>query len=501
VLPADSFRRVRSIWSGLALSALACGGNTARSPALEQSPEEAWLAEIGTGAAQNQQVCATGARDRVALALCAPEVAISSLDELYRALRLGPSDPRRVAATAHSLSLSGRSVSAANPRAIVFTDTTVPGDALYEDIVATAFARGQQLVELVGLDPTTYEYNFYLLSFNQACNASRCTPDDLLGPRIESNWVDWTLYSDSDLEDTALNCLTCHRPFGAGTHKQLLMRQVTDPWMHWGDFRGGDESMCPKKPPAGAPVQVVASADGLDLLRTLEGENGTYAGLPVSELHAAKSGDFMSAFLVEAELLITSSPLPPHPYGQLGLETRETLCERFYTGESPSWERDRRTAQAGGFPFPYYAPDVLDAERRAQLVAGREAFWQRERERDAFDVAASLLAADVPTAVGFLPREADETADILRGMCVRCHAASTDTSLARARFNAEAEAIDPATFREVATRLALPPKSPKVMPPRPAGELPAWARERLLSYLAERCSIPGACRAASSAIE
>jgi hypothetical protein len=86
-------------------------------------------------------------------------------------------------------------------------------------------------------------------------------------------------------------------------------------------------------------------------------------------------------------------------------------------------------------------------------------------------------------------------------MCVRCHAASTDTSLARARFNAEAEAIDPATFREVATRLALPPKSPKVMPPRPAGELPAWARERLLSYLAERCSIPGACRAASSAIE
>ncbi|HYJ10789.1 MAG TPA: hypothetical protein VEX18_17325, partial [Polyangiaceae bacterium] len=319
--------------------------------------------------------------------------------------------------------------------------------------------------------------------------------------RIESGWLDWTLYSDTDLEDTALNCLTCHLPFGAGTHKQLLMRQVTDPWLHWGDFRGGDESMCPTKPPAGAPVQVVASADGLDLLRTLEGETGTYGGLPVSELHAAKSGDAMSDFLVDAELLITASPLPPHPYGHLGFGTRETLCERFYTGESPTWEEDRRTSQAGGFPFPYYAPDVLDAGRRSELLAGRQAFWQREREREAFEVAASLLAADVPSAVGFVPRETDEASDILRGMCGRCHAASTDSALARARFNSEAETIEPATFSEVAARLALPARSPKVMPPRPAGELPAWARERLLSYLAERCSIPGACRAASSAIE
>jgi hypothetical protein len=423
------------------------------------------------------------------------------LDDLYRSLRLGPSDPRRIAATAHSLSLSGRSVSAANPRVMVFADTNAPDGFTYEGIVATAFARGQQLVELVALDPTTYEYNFYLLSFEQACNASRCTPEDLLGPSVESGWLDWTLYSDSDLQDTALDCLTCHRPFGADSHKQLLMRQVTDPWMHWGDFRGGDEDMCPEKPPAGAPRQVVATADGLDLLRTLEGETGTYAGLPVGELHAAESGEALSDFLVDAEVLITASPLPPHPYGQLGMQTRETLCERFYTGESPTWEEDRRTAQAGGFPFPYYAPDVLDTERRSELLAGRQVLWQRERERDAFEVAASWLATDVPAAVGFVPRETDEAPDILRGMCGRCHAASTDSALARARFNAEAETIEPATFGEVATRLALPARSPKIMPPRPAGELPAWARERLLSYLAERCSVPGACRTPAGATE
>jgi hypothetical protein len=206
----------------------------------------------------------------------------------------------------------------------------------------------------------------------------------------------------------------------------------------------------------------------------------------------------MSDFLVDAELLISASPLPPHPYGQLGVQTRETLCERFYTGDSPTWEQDRRASQAGGFPFPYYAPDVLDPERRAELLAGREAFWQRQHERDAFDVAASLLAADVPAAVGFVPREADTAPDILQGLCARCHAASTDSALARARFNAEAETIEPATFNEVAKRLALPARSPKAMPPRPAGELPGWARERLLSYLAERCAIAGACRAPAS---
>lgn len=501
MLPAIAVRsrQARLICSGLALSALACGGGTTSAPAVQQSPEEAWLAEIGTGAAQNQRVCARGARDRVALALCADDVAVNSLGDLYRELGLGPEGARRMAVTTHSLSLAGRTVSAANPRVMLFTDTNAPGGPVpYDEIVATAFTRGQQLVELVGLDPATYDYNFYLLKFDQACNGSRCTPEDLLGPRVESGWLDWTLYLDSDLEDTALNCLTCHRPFGADNPKQLLMRQVTDPWMHWGDFRGGDESMCPTKPPEGATPQVVASADGLDLLRMLEGETGSYAGLPVAELHAASSGDAMSDFLVDAELLLSASPAPPHLYGQLAFSTRETLCERFYTGESPTWDEERRTSQAGGFPFPYYAPDVLDEHRRSQLVAGRQALWQREHERDSFELAASLLASDAAAAVGFVPRATDAASDILRGLCVRCHAASTDPSLARARFDAEAEAITPATFDEVARRLALPHWSPQAMPPRLAGELPAWAVERVLGYLAERCSIPGSCRATSA---
>ncbi len=483
---------------GLALSLLACGGGTTHAPSpTPPSPEAIWLAEIGTGAEQTARVCARSARDRVALALCAPETELKSLEDLYRALGLGPEDPRRLAATTHSLSLSGRSVSAANPRVMVFTDTNFNAPVPHEAIVATAFARGQQLVELVALDPSTYDYNFYLVSFEQACNSTRCTPEDLLGPRVERDWLGWTLYADTDLEDTALNCLSCHRRFGPDNPKQLLMRQVVDPWMHWGDFRSLDEGMCPTPPADGAARRMVASAEGLDLLRALEGDSGTYAGLSVAELRAAPSGDAMSDFLVDAELVLSSSPAPPHPYGQLELHTRETLCERFETGTSPTWERDRQVSQEGGFPFPFYAPDVLDAAARANLLAGREALWQAERDHDAFDVAASFLAAEVPTAVGFSPREQDTGADILRGMCARCHAADTDPALTRARFNVAAESITPASFREVAARLALPAWSPRAMPPRPAGELPAWAVDRLLDHLAKRCSVPDACRATS----
>jgi hypothetical protein len=365
----------------------------------------------------------------------------------------------------------------------------------YEGVVATAFARGEQLVELVALDPATYEYNFYLLRFAQACNASHCSPEDLLSERLETGWTDWTLYADSDLEDTPFDCLSCHRPFGGDTHKLLLMRQDLDPWMHWSDFRVFDENLCPTSPPEGVTPKVIATSDGLDLLAHLAGEQGKYAGISLDELLATKSGDVLSDFLVDAENLIADSPLPPHQYAQLSLRTRETLCERFYTGQSPSWEADRLTSRARGLPFPYYGPDVLDSAARSEISSGRGSFWARRPQDDPFDLLAGMLGADVPTAVGFAPRESDTAQEILQGMCSRCHAANTNPALLRSRFSAEAtDSVDPSTFHEVKRRLSLPPTSPDAMPPRRAGALPGWAVERVLDYLGARCSEPAACR-------
>jgi hypothetical protein len=468
-------------------------------PPGRQTPEEVWLSRIGTGPGQTARVCGHGARDRVATTLCAkPAPSIHGFDDLYRVLKLDHPVESLPATTVHSLGLTARTASGLNPRVLVYQDISHKRRPVtYEELVVTGFTRGEQLIELAALDPATYDYNFYLFRFGQACNRTRCTPEDLLTAKVESGWTDWTLYSERDLEDTPLDCVSCHLPFGPGTHKQLLMRQVFDPWMHWGDFRGGDErTLCPEQPADGSAGKVVVAAQGLDLLRAVEGAAGRYAGVPVAKLHAAKSGELFVRFVADAEGLIRSSPYRPndYPFGQVAFQTREVLCERFHTGTSPTWDRHRRESRDRGLPVPYYAPDVVDADRRAELLADRGAFLRRHAGDDAFDVAASLMAADVATAVGFQPRREDTAPEILRAMCVRCHTAATDPRLRRARFNAEAiDRVNPVTATMIRQRLSLPRTSPELMPPLRVGELPRWAIARIDSYLRDHCTAPGGC--------
>ncbi|RYZ10020.1 MAG: hypothetical protein EOO73_00080 [Myxococcales bacterium] len=496
-------------WAAIAglAATLGCSGATTRQNTVESEhepqanpaaevPEDVWLDRIGTGEQQLARVCERGAKDRVATVLCdQSKNRIRSLPELYRALRLEQPEDRRVAVTTHSLSLSAKLVSSANPRVFVFAPNTAGTRQLdHEGVVATAFVRGEQLVELAALDPATYELNFYLLRFTQPCNEAGCTAEDLLTERIEASWTNWSLYSEHELQDTPLDCISCHRPFGAGSRKILLMRQVNDPWMHWGDFRGGDEQMCAGTLPDGVKPQVIATATGLDLLRALEGAKGRYAGVLVSELQAALSGENISDFLVDAENLVRASPVPPYPYEQLTFLTRETLCERFRLGTSPSWDAGRRESVLHGLPQPFYGPDLLDAEQHARLARGRAVLFEAGSSNSAFDVASSLISAEAAAAVGFVPREQDTAAEILRGMCVRCHSHEAEPGSNRARFNVEAlDRIDPATFRAVSARLTLPKTSPKVMPPRRVGELPDWAISRVLDHLRDRCVEPGAC--------
>src|SRR5882724_9316074 len=189
------------------------------------------------------------------------------------------------------------------------------------------------------------------------------------------------------------------------------------------DFKGGDErSLCPVLPADGGPGKVVVTAEGLDVLLRLEGPQGGYAGVPLPELRASESGKVLANFLVTAEQAIRTSPYRhDYPYEQLYFQTREVVCERFHTGTSQTWDHERRESLARGLPVPYYGPDVLDPDRRAEVLADRAAFLRRHAADDAFDVAASFIGAEVATAVGFVPREQDTAPEILRSMCVRCH--------------------------------------------------------------------------------
>lgn len=449
-----------------------------------RAPDDAWLVALGTGPERMAEVCARGAGDHVATALCANPSNIRGLLDVYAALGLAAAPERLVAATTHSLGLAARVVSAANPRVFVFNADGAP--VPWDRFGVVAFSRGEQLVELVGLDPATLEYNFYLLRFEQPCNETRCTPADLLTERIESDWTGFSLYADVDLEDTPFDCVSCHRPFGPGTPKQLLMRQTASPWMHWGDFRGAEANqLCPDAQwPAPGPW---IPGEGLDLLAELEGSEGNYAAVPVSELLEAPSGERFALFLTDAENTLRSTRQPSdYPYAQLDFGSTEALCERLATGTSPTWERQREESLTRGLPVPYYAEDVLAPDTRAEVLASRALYLERRAGEAAVDVAMGLFDPEAASAVGFVPRETDPARVILRELCVRCHSSTTDPTLARARFDAERlGSLEPAVAQAIRRRIALSPTAPGLMPPRRTGELPAWALGRIDDFLSE----------------
>jgi hypothetical protein len=460
--------------------------------------ENTWLRGIGVGPSQTRRVCESGADDRVTAALCRePSPSIDSLTSLYEALGLVGKE-RLVAATTQSLGLAARIVSAANPRTFVFTNNIEYVPIPHHKLAAVSFARGEQLVELVAFDTRTYDWNFYLLSFTQACNTAGCTPEELLTERVERDWTSFTLYSDRDLVDTPLDCLSCHLPYGAGTHKLLLMRELPDPWLHWGDFRGVNETAdCsqdgPKAPDPGRRVD----GEGLDVLVALEGPAGRYGGIAVSELSASPSGRLMSDFYVDARLTINDSPYGGD-YPQLEREFRSgtVLCQLLDSKVSPEWQAYRDELAALGLPVPSPAADVLDPVKRQAILADRAGYLAGAAGASSFDVASGLLAQEVLTHAGIVPREEDSAPQILRQMCVRCHGADVSPLLGRAAFDAtKVDRFTPARAREIKARLRLPRHSPALMPPLRSGELPRWALDRVVSYINEHCSDtrPGAC--------
>ena len=479
-----------------------CGDDRAAAAGFTVSPgdvERVWLGRVGTGPAQTAAVCGRGAADPVARALCrTPAPVLGGLDDLYRALGVSPGSDGLAAVTTHSLGLSARTVSALNPRTFVFSRYA----SLDENtIAAVAFSRGEPFVEMVGYDPGARDFNFYLLAFEPACSSpAACAPRDLLSERIEAAWTSWTLYADRDLEDTPLDCGSCHRPDGAGAPRRLLMRQVDGPWMHWGDFRGvSAPTACTDETGATTLVDGEIVADGADLLRVVDGPLGRHGGVAVADLIAAPSGYDLSSFLFYAAGLVDGIGdvpclAPDCPFSEPDpFPSQEILCDRLRHGRADAdggaWSRYRADVRARGFPAPFFDPDIPDASSREAVARDFVAFVAapppaQQDGGDAFTKTSGLITPEVARAIGFLPDDGDAAPALLTKMCVRCHGANTDPRLARSRFNAAAlDPLDASTARAILERISLPPTSPERMPPLRAGELPPWAIERIAELL------------------
>ena len=446
-------------------------------------PETVWLQKIGVGPGQTARVCARAGEDAVTRTLCAKVVPeLRGLGDLYRALGLDQRESPLVGVTTHSLSLAGRAVSALNPRVLVARKLLPEAGG---GVVATAFARGEQSVELASYDAAAADFTFYLLTFEQACNRTRCTPADLLSEAIERDWTAWTLYRAEDLVDTGLDCLSCHQPEGARGRRRFLMRQMTAPWMHWS---GRETFMGSCLAPDGASGLTRALPSVLAALARGQAPGARYAAWPIDDLLVRASGHDFSGFLELAALTAgqpaTDSPvLEPHVF-----PSQQVLDDELCRGDRTAWAGYRADVLAQGFPVPFHDFDVLDPSRGAAAAADFAAFLGRNAAADALELGASLMSDEAARAVGFVPEAGSTDRQLLRQMCVRCHNDLVDPGLGRARFNVDAlerggVGVSAAERTLAAQRIALPHGSPLVMPPLRAGVLPLWAAERLRAFV------------------
>jgi len=360
------------------------------------------------------RICARGRGDGFAKALCdggrRPE--IRDLAELLQLVGLG--DRRAFALTGNSTSLVAKSVSAINPRMIVFP--RVGADLQRPDtMTAVGFVRGEQFVELASRDPATGDLNFYLLSFEQSCSydSGGCDLASLLTEELEHDWTAYSIYDQDDLEPTSFDCKSCHQPGAPGTKRILRMQELASPWMHW------------------FPQRFVQRTDSDRALGAqfaeAHGGDAQYGGIPIATITGAL--DEGSGAQLEALVRAEGFGDQPNPFdAQIAAEMK--------SGTSPTWQA-RFAAHLGGeaIAVPYPRIDVTDEAKRGaairsyrDVVAGQAA---RETLLDLRDV----FSGDAAEKLSFIPQPAAGGRAVLLQMCTRCHDGRGNPELGKNRFN------------------------------------------------------------------
>jgi hypothetical protein len=373
-----------------------------------------------------------------------------------------PSTPlayqRYVAVLGHSTALSGHLVSPINPRAIVLGRGTL-----------VAFQRGVQRVELATVSRANgNDYNFYLVSFEQACNASKngCNPGDLYTPKIESDWTRSEIRDDEDLKNTPLDCKQCHQ---RGLDRPtLLMREIESPWTHF--FLPADTGI------------MLPGVNGTDLTRDFLVARGheTYAGFDVT------------GFSVIAPFVLQTTVPPAQP---VFFDSPKIQLERYPQGSdgdqteaqpSPTWEKGYEAFKRGEqLALPYLDARATDPIKQVQLTAAYVSYRAGEISADELPELSDIFPDDghLRARMG-LQTEPDATPpEALIQACGSCHNDVLDQTISRSHFNIDLSRLDRAELETAIARIRMPRNAPGAMPPPEARQLDPDARDRLLEFL------------------
>lgn len=420
-------------------------------------------------------LCLRPGSDVVRDAFCGKQPStIGSLSELQHSLGISPDpyvlgaqapeldegEPTGVVLSGHSTALSGRLVSPINPRAFMLSSAAI-----------MAYQRGVQQVEVAARDRQDGFFNFYLITFEQACNqrAGGCVPGDLYTPRIERAWRKVRVFDDEDLKNSPADCRQCHQR--GSDAPILLMRELRSPWTHF--FGPAFVLARDRDVPGISPGQLPAD---------YHAAKGTepYGGVP------AEAIDYSLPILLEVAVG-ESQPLL--------FDASTIFAERWPQGDdgfseqpqqSPTWQRAFKAFQRGeSLALPFYAGRATDPDKQARLAEAyrsyREGGLAAEDLPDLSDIYPDdpLTRAEIglQTVPGASPAEA------LIQACGSCHNDVLDQSISRARFSIALDRMDDADRARVIDRIKRATHERGVMPPPEARQLDDQARAALIEYL------------------
>jgi mono/diheme cytochrome c family protein len=442
--------------------ALAAGGSAgaAGTDAIEPAPSWAALPkvmspdpELGilpTRETQYERLCATPRNDAFFKRICGG--VRPNIPDLTSLLRLvGLDQDRAFALTGNSTSLVAKSVSALNPRVIVFP-RVAPTLEQEDDFVIVSFVRGEPFAEITSRDPVSGEPNFYLFTFEQSCDyQGKCDLASRLTEEIEHDWTAYSIYAESDLENTSVDCLTCHRPGGFGTKKILRMQELASPWLHW----------FPQRFVQRTDSDRVLTAQFVDV----HGVDKQYGGIPITTIQNA---------LDEGSGAQLEALLRAHGFGEQPNAFDPRIEAEAKTNEqSPTWLMQWTLATQGkAITVPYPKVDVTDEAKRLAATASYKNVVMGAAGRETLLDLRDVFSQDATEKLSFVPQAGADGRAVLVQMCARCHDGRADPEVGRSKFNVLK--LDELSADEKAlavSRIQEPADSVKHMPPWRSGTL------------------------------
>jgi mono/diheme cytochrome c family protein len=427
-------------------------------PVVNPEPE---FSKFPSREAQYDKLCATPRGDSFFQRICGG--VRPNIPDLAGLLRLVGLDRNRAfAMTGNSTSLVAMSVSAINPRVIIFprvSDTLEPAPRL----VTIGFVRGEQFVEIASRDTKTGELNFYLLSFEQDCSYKKgCNLANLLTEEIEHNWTAYSIYPETDLEQTTMDCRACHQPGAYGTRKILRMQELVSPWLHW------------------FPQRFVRRTDSDRLLTAqfteMHGADAQYGAIEVKTItNALDEGSG-----AQLEALVRAEGFGNQP----NVFDARIEAEMADGGTSATWLSQFQAALRGeAITVPYPGIDVTDPTKRAAAIRSYRDVATGAAARETLVDTRDIFSEDAMEKLSFVPQPTADGRAVLLQMCSRCHDGRGNPQVGRSRFNVQKLDQMPRAEKDLAiARLQEPPRAAAKMPPWRSGRM---TDEATLSAIAE----------------